>query len=409
MREQRRPRPISNGMDFAREAEALLRANRRTEGTYSYTVPSPGTYPYQWLWDSCFHAILLASFDPAAAKNELRSLISRQFQDGMIPHIIFWKPKLSRPYDWGWGGTGTSSITQPPMLAYALWEIHRRTGDTAFLEEMYASTLAFYTYFIGKRDPQDHHLAGIINPDESGEDNSPRFDIPMRASADISSWRHLFKRRKLVYENKVCNFDAELCMSKNFWVKDVPFNTILIKNLEVLGHIASLLGDAEGEHFATLHAGLIKNAMRDRLFADGVFYSAMNHDYQPLKVETWAHFAPLFADLYTPGEAESLVHNHLRNKETFRGRFGIRTVSKQEPSYRPDGFWRGPVWMAPNWFMYKGLIAYGLTEDAKWIRETSLELIERNGFREYFDSDTGRGHGAYNFTWGALILDMMES
>ncbi len=396
-------------MDIVNEAQALLRSNRRVTDGHQYTVPSPGTYPYQWLWDSCFHAIILAGFEPDAAKAELRSLLSKQFPDGMIPHMIFWKPTLLQPYFFAWGKKGTSSITQPPMIAYAAWEIHRRTNDTAFLEEIYPGLLLFYQYLIGKRDPQDHHIVGLINPDESGEDNSPRFDVAMNVSPDVSYLAHLRKRFNLVQANRVCNFDAELCMSKNFWVKDVPFNAILVKNLQMLGHIASLLGHKKGEHFAMLHAGLVKTAMRERLFANGVFWSAMDHDYRPIRVATWAHFAPLFADLYTPEEAKELVRVHFRDTTALRAPFGIRTVSKQEPSYRPDGFWRGPVWMAPHWFIHKGLNAYGFVEEAKELLTASLALIEKDGFREYYNPETGKGYGARDFTWGTLVLDMMDT
>ena len=395
-------------MDLEKEARELLLRNRRRSGDHQYTIPSPNTYPYQWLWDSCFHAIVLAQFDPHFAKEELRSLVAKQFPDGMIPHIIFWKPRLATPYHLAWGSHGTSWITQPPMLAYAIWEIHRRAPDKAFLEEMYAPTLAFYRYFIEKRDPENQHLCGIINPDESGEDNSPRFDAPMKVNSAVSYARHLILRHKL--PNRIWNFQNDLSMKKDFWVKDVPFNVILIRNLQALGHIASFLGHEVGEHFALQHEELIKNAMREKLFSDGVFWSSMNGDDTPLRVATWAHFAPLFAGLYTKEEADVLMEKHFRNAATFRAPFGVRTVSKEEPSYRPHGtgFWRGPIWFAPHWFIYKGLCAYGYKDDAIFVRNANIELIEQNGFREYFNPETGKGYGAKNFTWGTLTLDMME-
>ena len=299
------------------------------------------------------------------------------------------------------------------MIAYAAWEIHRRNPDGAFLESIYPALLAYYTYLIEKRDPRDHHLIGVLNPDETGEDNSPRFDAPLSAASDISYKDHLALRTKLVEYNTICKFDAEACMREYFWVKDVPFNTILIENLRALGHIASFLKHGDGEHFANLHAGLIASAMRERLFADGVYWSASGKDYSPLKVATWAHFAPLFAGLYSSEEAETLVRAHLLNPDTFNAPYGIRTVSKQKVSYRsegyPDGFSRrGPVWMSPHWFIYRGLQRYGFKKEAAQIREKSLALLEKSGFRECFNPETGEGQGAVGFTWGALVLDMNE-
>lgn len=397
-------------MNVREAAHALMRANRRVSANgHQYTVPSPDTYPYQWLWDSCFHIIVLARLEPQAAMAELKALLSRQFADGMLPHMIFWNPVFTRPYHVGWGVKGTSSITQPPMIAYAAWEIYKKTSDENFLRETFDATFAFYRYLIEKRDPRDHHLVSIINPDESGEDNSPRFDKPMKLKDDISFFGHMYERHKLMDANRVCKFDVELCTRNHFWVKDVPFNAILIKNLEILRDIALLLERPDVEHYVTLHMGLIKEAMREHMFADGVYWSTSGEHHEKLKVATWAHFAPLFAGLYTKDEARALIKNHFNNPDTFRSSFGIRTVSKQEPSYRSQGFWRGPVWFAPQWFIYKGLLAYGFEDEASWVRDTTHALIQRHGFREYFNPETGKAYGAHNFTWGTLVLDMIEA
>ena len=396
-------------MDVLKEAKKLLEKNRRETGGYQYTIPSEEHYPYQWLWDSCFHSIILAQFDPEAARADLRSLLSKQFADGMLPHIIYWTPGILHLFHWG--VEGTSSLTQPPMLAYAAWEIHRRSPDSAFLESIYPSLLSYYRFLIEKRDPRKHHLIGIINPDESGEDNSPRFDIPLGIRGDISFADHLSLRSELINKNTECNFDAEYCMRNYFWVKDVPFNAILVENLRALGHIASFLKEESGEHFARLHAEHIASAMREILFRDGVYWSATGADYEPLKVATWGHFAPLFAGLYSADEAETLVRTQLLNPDTFNAPFGIRTVSKKEASYRAGGYidgfsWRGPVWMAPHWFIHRGLLRYGYIAEAALIRQKSLALLEKSGFRECFNPETGEGQGAQGFTWGALVLDM---
>lgn len=395
-------------MSLESQAEDLLRRNRRWHKQHQYTVPSPEVYPYQWLWDSCFHAIALSYFDPIGARNEIRSLFAMQYPDGMIPHMIFWKKIMHRPYFVVWENKRRSSITQPPMLAYAIWEIHRKHPEDQFLEQIYEPLLNFYRYLVERRDTRDHQLISIINPDESGEDNSPRFDGAMGLKDDVSFFGHMYERNKLVEKNRTCDFNEEVCMMQNFWVKDVPFNVIMIRNLQALGHIASYLGHKQGEHFATMHAKLMRDAMREHMFEDGVFWSVMGGEHEKIKVATWAHFIPMFADLYTPSEADAVVRTHFRNDLTFRSQFGIRTVSKQEPSYRSDGFWRGPIWLAPQWFIYKGLRAYGYKEDAAFVKSAMYRNVESSNFKEYFNPETGAPLGARDFTWGTLLLDMRD-
>lgn len=139
---------------------------------------------------------------------------------------------------------------------------------------------------------------------------------------------------------------------------------------------------------------------------DDIFYSTYGEAYEKIKVKTWAIFTPLFAKILSQEEAEKLVSNHLLNKNEFWTNFPIPTTSLDEPAFDPQGFWRGPTWIAINWFIYKGLLNYGFNDIAKKIKKSSLELLQKSGFREYFNPFTGEGWGAHNFTWGCLAVDM---
>jgi len=118
------------------EAERVLRQNWRegaAEGVpYAYTEPSPGRYPWQWYWDSCFHAIAWRRLDSARAERELRSLLAVQRPDGFIGHTIFWSEPLRGmrrlTYNVTSPRTGMTASIQPPLLAWA-WRI--AVGDPA--------------------------------------------------------------------------------------------------------------------------------------------------------------------------------------------------------------------------------------------------------------------------------------
>ncbi len=387
----------------------LLLANRREKDGFQYTLPSPTSYPYQWFWDSCFHAIVLSHFSCEDAKNELRSLVSKQFGNGLIPHMIYWRTVKGVIDEIPWGKDGTSSITQPPMLAYAVWQIFEKDKDIAFVKEIYSNLYHFYRYLLNERDPHKHNIVGIINPDESGEDNSPRFDGPMGLPPQHTLKENFAKRVELIKKNKTCDFDAPFCMKEFFWVKDVPFNSILVKNLKILSQIADKLDLKEDALYFLEKSIKITEVMRDKMLEDDIFWSVYKEDHKKIRVKTWAIFSPMFAEVCTKDEANILVKNYLENPDEFGGKLTTPTVARSDPSYDPKGFWRGPIWIATNWFIYKGLLNYGFLDEAKKIKESSIELIEKSGFREQFNSDTGEGMGAENFTWGTLIVDMFEN
>ena len=69
-----------------KEAKRTLINNRRL----SYTLPTnTKLYPAQWNWDSAFIALGYSNFNLDYSFKELETLISGQWDDGMIPHILF--------------------------------------------------------------------------------------------------------------------------------------------------------------------------------------------------------------------------------------------------------------------------------------------------------------------------------
>lgn len=63
--------------------------------------------------------------------------------------------------------------------------------------------------------------------------------------------------------------------------------------------------------------------------------------------------------------------------------------------------------MRINWFLHHALKKRGFRERAELLRRALRQAIERSGFREYYDPFTGKGHGARDFTWSGLLVDMM--
>ena len=88
----------SKRYDAMTERVRVLYERNRQRGTaswcghdYDFVCPSTGTYPFQWFWDSCFHAIVLARYDMGRARSEIRSLLRNQPDDGFIGHVTFWQ------------------------------------------------------------------------------------------------------------------------------------------------------------------------------------------------------------------------------------------------------------------------------------------------------------------------------
>src|SRR3954466_9072745 len=101
---------------WMQKAHELLSGNVMSIDGYRYTAPSLDTgdfgrkdYANQFLWDSCFHAMVWRWLDPEMAQAELLSLVSRQVVEGsdtgMIPHCNYWRGGA----EWLWNHTDRSS------------------------------------------------------------------------------------------------------------------------------------------------------------------------------------------------------------------------------------------------------------------------------------------------------------
>ena len=74
--------------------------------------------------------------------------------------------------------------------------------------------------------------------------------------------------------------------------------------------------------------------------------------------------------------------------------------------------WLGPIWLVANYCVFKGMLDYGFTEEAKELCEKSVRLLERDiektgSMHEYYDPFTGEPvmNGGF-INWNALALNM---
>src|SRR3981189_547108 len=79
------PHPSFAPTQLAAPAAYLLRGN----DLGVMTTAAPLLYPHMWSWDAAFVAVGLAPLSVERAVTELDTLLSAQWRNGMIPHIVF--------------------------------------------------------------------------------------------------------------------------------------------------------------------------------------------------------------------------------------------------------------------------------------------------------------------------------
>lgn len=401
-----------------REAAQILAENRRTGHAawngqdYAYVVPSAGSYPFQWFWDSCFHAIALTHVNRDWARQEIETLLKGATSSGFIPHQILWEkdryPEAAARQSEKFGERYTSSSIQPPVLGTALERVFHATNDRAFLDRCLPPTIAFYRWLADVRDPDGDGLIAIIQPDESGADASPKFDPLMaypKNNDDLVRWIE-----KLYGRYQPLRFDDRAILALDlFQVEEVLTNTCYILGLQALGRLCA---GAEAREFAE-RAQRVERALVERCYdADaGAFFDRAGAAETPLRTLTITSLAPLALPSLDRAIVDRLVA-HLDDADEFALPYPVPSVSRTEPTFMPGnarGFiWRGPSWINSNWLICEGLRVHGYDDLRQHIVDRSYEMLAKSGFREYFNPFTGEGHGSRNHSWGTLILDMLE-
>jgi hypothetical protein len=378
------------------KAARVLRANwvegKRNGTPYAYTQPSPGRYPWQWYWDSCFAAIVWRRFEPARARTELESLLTVQRPDGFIGHTIFWSHPVSLPrlgfYNVASRSAPQTETIQPPLLAWA-WRI--AVGDPAREPRIGAQL----DWLASNRDLEGDGLLWIVQPDESGLDASPKFEAVWGRRANGRLGFPLLVRR-----NRRLGFDARRIRDRGGPVLcEVVVNTLWSLSLQ-----------AAGRPSAT-------PALLARLWDErrGLFLDEAQPGGTRPAVLTWAALAPLALPDLPEEIGRRLVEEHLLNRREFLTPVAPPSVAVGEPSYEPDGgrgpirrYWRGPTWVNSAWLLWLGLRRLGYEQAAQHLADSLIATVAREGLREYYDPRTGKGLGAKDFAWSALVAELAD-
>ncbi|MCC6803835.1 MAG: hypothetical protein IT319_13210 [Anaerolineae bacterium] len=392
----------------------LLSGNRITVDGYRYTAPSLDTgdfgrkdYANQFMWDSCFHAITWRWIDPVMAQDELLSLVSRQVKDGadagMIPHCNYWRGGGS----WLWGQDDRSSLTQPPLIAVAAQLIYERSGDQKFLAAIYDAMSAYHAWFDRRRDPDGDGLVSVIHPWEVGGDAYPRWDHAMKIAPFSHeagrSARHDLARKLVEY-----GMDA-LALARAGWfhVEPMDYNAIRAADMEAMAAIARILNKPDDAASWQRRVESIRQSFQAKMIIDDLPYDLEGVNETPVIQDSAGQFITLFGGLPTSMQAEKLV-NRLQEPR-FWTRFPVATTPTDADTFDPNTYWRGNVWSSVNWLIYKGLRRYGYHDVANALAERSLALLEQSGFCEYYHPVTGKGLGGENFSWSAVMIDMVAT
>lgn len=426
-------------------AEEILHLNDRD----GFTIPSAKLYPFQWNWDSGFVSLGWAHIHLPKAIEELKSLFTGQWKNGMLPHIIFhsqnektyfpnfdfWKSEVNP-------GSPilpkTSGITQPAVQGFILEELINQFPDSQelldFAEEIFPKIVNNHRFLYDCRDPEREGLMFTYHPWESGRDNSPIWDIPMSRieikEGDIPTYQRkdtsISKREERPTRDKYDRYVYLLLLGQKFGydgsgiyqespllVQDCMVNAILIKSNRSLIEIGKRLGLDIGQIVEWQSQSLASFESKFWNEDLSMYVSFDMRDNAQIKLKEIGGLTPLFARI--PSQKQASIMRDYLNKLHERDYYLCPSFDVDNLLFDSKRYWRGPIWPHMNWMIYKGLLQYDFNRLAEIVRKDTLELISKYGFYEYFESrkevaaELSHGYGGDLFSWTAsTIIDLIK-
>lgn len=348
-------------------------------------------------WDTYFAAYMLALDNKELAYANAIAITKEITKNGFIPNF-------------GSARCTSEDRSEPPVGAFVVKEIYKKYQEKWFLYEVFDELLSWNRWWADNRDvggylcwgsdPYEHGKLpdwlekGIGTKKgakwESGLDNSPMFDDAV--------------------------FDTT---SHRLMQADVGLMSLYIADCQSLSEIAEVLGKIEIGKELTVRAEKYSKKL-ETLWNDE-FGLYLNKDLITGKFSyrlSPTLFYPLLVKVPSQKQATRMMEEHFYNPEEFWGEFIMPSISRNDPAFHDNDYWRGRIWAPMNFLVYLGIRNYELPDAQKDMVEKSKNLLlkswigERHIYENY-NSVTGQGGDARSdafYHWGALLgfIDMID-
>jgi glycogen debranching enzyme len=255
-------------------------------------------------------------------------------------------------------------------------------------------------------------LIAALEPHETGMDQTPAFDAYIGVSGSDPVHFEAAWRAIAIEHAQLGHDPAAIFARDRFVVEEVASNVLYAENQRVLAGSLAELGDADGAAELGARADRTESALLSRCWVPDLadFCSLAGRAETPLPGSSVAGLMPILLRVLPEAIVERLA-GRMADPADFGTRYPVPSVSRGDPAYRaaPRGnvLWRGQSWINMNWYLARGLRRHGREQLAWSIEDASLQLVEKSGFREHYNPETGVGYGAHGFGWSALVLDML--
>ncbi|WP_423924644.1 MGH1-like glycoside hydrolase domain-containing protein [Candidatus Palauibacter sp.] len=346
-------------------------------------------------WDSFFNALALATASGRLAWDVLLAGLESRYPNGNVPN---WRSRLG----------GTPDRSQPSVGSFAALKLHLARPDVDALAAAWPGLRAWSDWWVADKRgrPRREGLSpGLLawGSDAElvpGREQLPEWEVGANGH-QRAAWESGQDDLPLWEEAKWDPGREVLAMSA------VDLCSYRALDLECLSRIARILGDPAAARRLEAERDRLVAAMNGVLWSEaaGLYLDELPAGRSPRVASS--NFLPLIAGVPSARRARRMV-GVLRDPARFWGEWVLPTISRDDPAFDDQQYWRGSIWPPMNYLVLQGLRRYGFDELASELAWKGALMFladrRRTGFcRENFDARSGRGRGRRFQSWGPLF------
>ena len=344
-------------------------------------------------WDTYFASMMASLDQPELACLNAVAVTHEMTEAGFVPNFGSADDFKSR------------DRSQPPVGSMAILEIYKRYKTDWLVKEVYPYFIRWNRWFDENRSTDDGYLCWGSNEFEpvNGQywecnHTGDRAGAALESGLDNSP----------MYDDAGFDPDREIML-----LADVGLMGLYIKDCKSLIELAKIAG--EEQDIPELEYRLKRT--EDALMTlwneeDGIF---QNRDLATGKLSdriSPTNFYALYSEHVTEAQKKAMLENYFYNPKHFWGDYIMPSISRSDPGYPDQTYWRGRIWAPMNLLVYLAMKDAGLTADAKVLAEKSEELLLKEWrahghVHENYSGDDGWGCGVNNsdkfYHWGGLL------
>ena len=363
-----------------------------------WIFPQPNGGTDHWTifeWDSFFDALEVSVESPRHVRDIIKSVLQTQYPNGNIPN---WRGRFG----------GTPDRSQPPVGSYVVLKLFGKIGDLELLQFSYPYLKRWHAFWkaprANGRPRRDGNGNGLL---EWGS------DAELVAGA-VPAWEeNASGKQRAMWESGQDDLpnweEAAFDDSAGTLTLDcVDLNSLYALDAYCLAQIAGILNNSEDYESYLREYQQMKDLINSQLWSEREgFYLDRRWDGRFSTRKAASNFFPLLARI--PDEKRAaLMIRHLLNPKEFWGDYVLPSVSRDDPLFKDQQYWRGMIWPPTNYLVYQGLKTAGFDPVAAEFAKKSQALFLRNfqNFQlcpENFDSRTGEAGGQRFQSWGPLF------